>query len=138
MIDFTSKFGRQALQKLESETVIWLTTVTANGTPQPRPVWFIWQNDKVIIYSMASAKKVEHIRKNPNVSLHFNMASPEDDAYVIIGKAAIATSQTPVLKVNEYLQKYTQGIQDIKMNPESFNDAYSVRIEINPVKLRGI
>jgi len=138
MIDFSTEFGKQALKKLQSEYVIWLTTVTPTGSPQPRPVWFIWENNKIIIYSTASAKKLEHIRNNPNVSLHFNMASPEDDVYVLIGSAAITASPTPVLEVKDYITKYTKGIQDISMTPESFSKAYDIRIEITPSKLRGI
>jgi predicted pyridoxine 5'-phosphate oxidase superfamily flavin-nucleotide-binding protein len=41
MIDFKSKFGRAAKKNIQNEYFIWLTTVDANGTPQPRPVWFV-------------------------------------------------------------------------------------------------
>ncbi len=136
MIDLTSEHGMQALKKLKSEMVIWLTTVTPNGTPQPRPVWFIWQDNKIIVYSMASAKKLEHIRNNPHVSLQFNMASHNDTAFVFIGQASIIESPTPAIKVNEYIQKYSDEIKGMDATPESFNDAYNVRIEITPTKFR--
>ena len=45
MIDLTSKFGRAVKGHLEKQYVIWLTTVDSNHMPQPRPVWFIWQDD---------------------------------------------------------------------------------------------
>ena len=138
MIDLTSKYGEEVRKKLETEMVIWLTTVTPNGTPQPRPVWFIWQDNKFIVYSMASAKKLEHIRNNPNVSLQFNMASHNDAAFIFIGKASIIESPTPVIDIKEYIEKYSEAIKEIDANtdPESFNEAYSVRIEITPTKFR--
>jgi len=136
MIDLTSKSGREALNKLESERIIWLTTITPKGTPQPRPVWFIWQDGKIIIYSMPAAKKVGHIRNNPNVSLHFNMASPDSAAFVFAGEASIIETPIPAVKVNEYMQKYSEGIKSIDMTPETFGETYSVRIEITPTKFR--
>ena len=72
MLDLSTKFGRIAKKHLKSEYFIWLTTVDSTGTPRPRPVWFIWQDDTVLIFSQAKAFKVKHIKNNPKVSLHFN------------------------------------------------------------------
>ena len=41
-IDFTTEFGRRALNRLENEQVIWITTTSKSGAPQPSPVWFVW------------------------------------------------------------------------------------------------
>ena len=41
-IDTSSSFGRRVVERLENEHVVWLTTVAADGTPQPSPVWFLW------------------------------------------------------------------------------------------------
>jgi PPOX class probable F420-dependent enzyme len=79
MLDLNSKFGRFARKHLKSEYFIWLTTVDSTGTPQPRPVWFIWENETVLIFSQAKAYKVKHILKNPNVSLHFNSADTQGE-----------------------------------------------------------
>jgi hypothetical protein len=35
-------------QRLREDAVIWLTTVAANGTPQPNPVWFLWDGHSVL------------------------------------------------------------------------------------------
>lgn len=40
MLDLNPKFGRKVKRRLKKEQEIWLTTTDANGTPQPRPVWF--------------------------------------------------------------------------------------------------
>jgi general stress protein 26 len=45
MIDINSELDQKAKLLLNSEYVIWLTTVGKGGTPQPRPVWFIPYND---------------------------------------------------------------------------------------------
>lgn len=41
--DADSEFGQRVRARLRDEQVIWFTTVGADGTPQPNPVWFIWQ-----------------------------------------------------------------------------------------------
>ncbi len=33
-----------AAGRLQSEPIIWLTTVTPSGQPQSTPVWFLWQD----------------------------------------------------------------------------------------------
>ncbi|MCL4529699.1 MAG: TIGR03667 family PPOX class F420-dependent oxidoreductase [Chloroflexi bacterium] len=138
MVDFSSELGKQTLGRLENEAVIWLTTVTPSGTPQPRPVWFIWKDNKVIVYSKPHSKKIAHLKNNPNVALNFNMQSAEDDFQVLIGSAVIDSSPVPVLEEKEYMTKYADGIRNIDMTPQSFSQAYNVRIEITPTRLRGL
>ena len=45
MIDFKTELGRKAKRHLKGEYTIWFTTVGADLTPQPRPVWFIWEGN---------------------------------------------------------------------------------------------
>ena len=72
MLDLNTEFGQFATKHIQSEYFIWLTTVDATGTPQPKPVWFIWEAGSFLIFSQPQAYKLKHILKNPNVSLHFN------------------------------------------------------------------
>jgi len=138
MLDLTSKFGRAVMRHIRNEYVIWLTTVDSNLTPQPRPVWFIWENDSFLIYSQARAHKVSHIAKNPNVALHFNTDETGDKHVIIlIGKASIDTDCPPAHKVPAYFKKYNNGIADLDMTSEEFSREYSTAIRIRPTVLRG-
>ena len=60
MIDFSSPVGRKIKRRLREEQTIWLTTVDAQITPQPRPVWFHWDGETLLIFSQPSAAKVRH------------------------------------------------------------------------------
>jgi PPOX class probable F420-dependent enzyme len=136
MIDFKSELGRQAKHLLDSEYVIWLVTVGSDGTPQPRPVWFIWDNDAVLIYSKPSAAKLKHIASHPQVALHFNSdREAGENILVLTGHAAVATG-TPALNVPAYMKKYKSGITGIGMTAQSFSDSYSVAIRIAPERVR--
>ena len=124
MLDLNSKFGRFAKKHLKSEYFIWLTTVDSTGTPQPRPVWFIWENDSVLIFSQAKAYKVIHIQKNPNVSLHFNSADTQGEKRLIMftGVAKIDQNCPPANKVRAYLRKYKSGIISLNTTPLQSGD----------------
>lgn len=138
MISLTSDFGRAVEQFLETEYVIWLTTVDSNLTPQPRPVWFIWEEDSFLIFSKPNAHKVKHIAKNPNVALHFNTDDTGDRRVIIFtGPAAADANCPPAHQMPAYLQKYESGILALDMTPESFSAEYSTAIRIRPAQVRG-
>ncbi len=138
MIDFTSEFGRAVKRYLESQYVIWLTTVDASLTPQPRPVWFIWQEDCFLIFSQAKAHKVRHIRKNPKVALHFNTDETGDKHVIVFtGEAFIEPNHSPAHQVPAYFKKYKEGIAGLNMTPEQFSSDFSIAIKVKPTEVRG-
>jgi PPOX class probable F420-dependent enzyme len=138
MIDLSSKFGRAVQRHIKNQYVIWLTTVDSNLTPQPRPVWFIWENDSFLVFSKPDAHKVKHIEKHPGVALHFN-TDDTDDKHVIVftGEAFLDASCPPAHKVSAYLRKYKSGIIGLDMTPERFSMEYSRAIRIRPADVRG-
>ncbi|MCB0102445.1 MAG: TIGR03667 family PPOX class F420-dependent oxidoreductase [Anaerolineales bacterium] len=139
MIDFKSKLGRKAMRHLKQEYFIWLTTTASNGTPQPRPVWFVLEGDTLLIYSQPGAYKLKHIINNPNVSLHFNTPDPkgEEDVIVFTGTAKIDPKANLVNKNNAYLRKYRTGITGLNSTPQQFTQDYSTAIRIQLTSLRG-
>jgi PPOX class probable F420-dependent enzyme len=138
MIDLTSDFGRVVSQHLENEYVIWLTTVDSQLGPQPRPVWFVWQDEAFLIFSQAKAHKVSHIRKHPRVALHFNTdESGDKHVIVFVGEAVLEPNHPPADQVPAYFEKYREGIAALDMTPEQFSREYSVAIKIKPAEVRG-
>lgn len=138
MIDFTSDFGRVVKQHIDDQYAIWLTTVDSNLTPQPRPVWFVWEQESFLIFSQAKAYKVAQIKKNPKVALHFN-TDESGDKHVIVftGEASIDTGCPPAHLVPVYFEKYKEGIAGQGMTPEGFSREYSIPLRIHPAKVRG-
>lgn len=138
MIDLSTKFGHAVKRHLKNEYVVWLTTVDATLTPQPRPVWFIWENDSFLIFSKPNAYKVKHIARHPMVSLHFNTDETGDKHVIVFTAEAVIDSNCPLAHtVRDYLKKYKSGIIDLKMTPEGFSDEYSTAIRIRPTEVRG-
>ncbi len=138
MIDLTTDFGRRVKLHLDEEYFIWFTTVGADLTPQPRPVWFIWEEDAFLIFSKPGAHKVAHIKEHSNVALHFNTDDKADeDVIVFLGAAQIDPGAPPAHAVPAYLEKYNTGMSELGMTPETFSREYSVAIRVKPTRVRG-
>jgi len=135
MIDLTTPLGVKAAKRLKEEDIIWLTTVTEDGVPQPNPVWFYWDGKELLTYSQPSAHKLRNIALNPNVSLNFQADSEGGNIVVLTGKASIDKNPPP--HDSRYLQKYREHIPKIGMTPESLARTYSILIRILPQRVRG-
>jgi PPOX class probable F420-dependent enzyme len=137
MINFTSDFGVRAERRLIEDQVVWLTTVDIHGKPQPRPVWFLWDGESLLVYSRPNAHKVRHIETNPHVSLNFNSDQSGGDIVTLLCEARIA--KTPINEdlIARYVEKYSQGMDDLNLSPVDFSNTYSVAIRIKPTSLRG-
>ncbi len=136
-IDTSTEFGARVARRLRDERVIWLTTVRDDGTPEPSPVWFLWDGSTFLIYSQPDKPKLRNIARDPKVALHFNSDPEGDDVAIFTGEAKIDAGVPPATQVPDYLAKYRQGIRNIGMTPDSFAQSYAVPIRVKPTKLRG-
>ncbi len=137
MIDLKSEYGRRVDRRLKDETIIWLVTAGRNGTPQPRPVWFLWDGETFLIYSRPGTAKLRHIEANPAVALNLDGDGSGGDIVVIIGRAMILEASPPAERVQAYFNKYGSGLERINMTPVQFAQTYTEAIEIKPQELRG-
>ena len=137
MIDFSTELGERALRLLKEEAVIWLTTVAQDGTPQPRPVWFLWDGRSLLIYSRPKAHKIHHLEQRPQVALSFNTDPDGSEVTVLTGEGHIERTAPPANQNLDYMRKYRQAVADLEMTPEEFAEDYSVPVRITPIRLRG-
>lgn len=137
MWDLTTEFGQRVERRLADETVIWLVTTSADGTPQPSPVWYIREDDTLLIFSKPDAPKVRNIAARPRVALHFNTNAEGEDVVVFLGTASLDPEAQPVDKLPTYIAKYGPHIPGIGMSPEQMAAVYSQAIRITLNKVRG-
>lgn len=136
-VDFTTQHGRMALEQLENEVVIWLTTVTPKGMPQPNPVWFIWDGNAVIIWVQPGSARLKNFETNRQVSLHFAGDPYASHMTVLTGEAEIDVSLGPLHEHPIHLAKYEERWQQLGMTPANASREYSVPLRIRPTRLRG-
>lgn len=137
MIDPSTDFGRRAARRLATERIAWLTTVGTDGTPQPRPVWFLWDGESVLIYSREGTQKLRHIAANPRVALHLDGDGEGGDIVVLTGTATRDEAAPPANEVAAYVEKYGWGFERIQMTAAEFAAEYAVAIRMHPTALRG-
>ncbi len=136
-IDLSSDLGSRVATRLRDERVIWLTTTAADGTPQPNPVWFLWNGENVLIFSVPSQAKLANIRRNSRVSLNFNSDTYGGQVAIITGPAAVDPAGPSETEVAGFGAKYDDGITSIGLTLQTFLEQYSVPIRVTPEKLRG-
>lgn len=137
VLDTSTEFGARVAARLNSEQIVWLTTVGGSGTPQPNPVWFRWHEGTFLVFSQPDRPKVRNIRRNPRVSLHFNSTETGGDICVFTGTAQVEDTGVNQAETDAYLDKYTEGLASLSMTREQFLADYSLPIRITPDRLRG-
>jgi PPOX class probable F420-dependent enzyme len=137
VIDPKTELGEAVTERLEDELIIWLTTIGTTGAAHPRPVWFYWENDEILIYSKQDGAKLRHIARDSRVALNFNTSHDGGNVAVINGTARIVPNEPTAIEMPAYIAKYKKEIADIGMTPDSFSAEYSVAIRVIPEKLWG-
>ena len=137
MLDLSPRFGRHANRRLRQEKIIWLTTVVSNNTPQPRPVWFHWDCQTVLIFNEKNKAKLRHIARNPRVALNFNTDEEGGDVAVLLGDAVVLDKPPAPTRVKACLRKYNAGIKSLGMTVAQFTEAYTIPIVVTPQAMRG-
>jgi PPOX class probable F420-dependent enzyme len=137
LLDTSSEFGRRAERRLREEKIAWLTTVDSAGTPQPIPVWFLWDGaGSALVYSRPRTPKLRAIEANPRVSLHLDGNGRGGDIVVALGDAAVS-DDPPAHEIPAYVEKYAPLIERNRWTPESFAADYSVPIRVRIRRVRG-
>jgi PPOX class probable F420-dependent enzyme len=137
-IDRSTAFGQRVERRLREEKIIWLTTLDQVSTPQPRPVWFLWDGDhELLVYSRPNTHKLRHIERNPRVSLNFDGDGQGGDIIVFTGEATIQEGESPADEVAGYVEKYREFLPRINRTPSEFARLYSVPVRVRLTSLRG-
>ena len=136
-IDFSTDHGKRALHQLETEEIIWLTTVANSGTPQPNPVWLQYVDGDVYVYTQETAVRLKNFVENDRVSLNFNTSPDGEEVTVITGRISIDDAFPKVADNPTYLEKYAEGLKAIGSTPEKMSAEYPVVMRIRPEKMRG-
>jgi PPOX class probable F420-dependent enzyme len=119
---------------LDSEPVVWLSTVRPDGTPHIVPIWFSWDGDSVLIASKPHARKVANLRANPRVMLA--LGEPEDDFDVglLEGVAEVLDEPAAEALPPSHLRKYRDEMAAIGLDRDEFLATYSLVIRIRPTR----
>lgn len=134
-IDLDDEAGPRAVERLARERIGWLTTVAADGTPQTSPIWFLWDGDEFLLYSLESAR-VRNLTSKTRVSLNLDGNGMGGDIVVVEGTARLDETAPTAAENSAYLAKYEPVMDENGWTPEWFAGRYSVPIRITPTRYR--
>ena len=127
---------KQVERRLTTDEVAWLTTVTPAGKPAPRPVWFVWDGETIVIYSMNGAARLRNIEHNSQVTVHFDSVGGRD-IVVISGTAERLPDAPPPSEFPGLLDKYAVHIQRLGETPEWYDNNYGTALRLTPDRSWG-
>jgi PPOX class probable F420-dependent enzyme len=138
VIKLSTKAGARVAQRLANELILWLTTVTPGGQPQASPVWFLWVDDEILLYSRASTPRAANIRANPRVAATLDSDGTGGDVVSIEGEARITREKAAAADVPPaYVEKYGAKLQAYGWTMASMLADYPVEIRIRPTRVRA-
>ena len=138
-IDTTTDFGRRVERRLREETVAWVTTVGADGTPQPSPIWFLWDGRTIVVYSQPNTPKVRNIERSGKVSLNLDGDGHGGDIVILTGDARILEDAPPPTEVPAFVGKYRDDLRSVQSSEDFARTmhGYDLAIRVTPTGLRG-
>jgi PPOX class probable F420-dependent enzyme len=137
MIDPKTKAGARAAERLERELILWLTTVTAEGQPQASPVWFLWTDGEILLYSRADTPRLANVQANPRVAATFDGDGEGGDVVSIEGEARVARERATLADVPlAYIEKHATKLAAYGWTMESMLVDYPIEIRIRPTRVR--
>jgi PPOX class probable F420-dependent enzyme len=135
--DPSGTFGKRVRERLSDEIVLWLTTVGADGTPQPNPVWFLWEGeDTILVYNRTGAHRIAHVRARPRVSLSFDGNGRGGDIIVMTGTAELLENFPLAHEHPPFAEKYAEQTARTFGDAESFARKYPVAMRIRIDRVR--
>jgi PPOX class probable F420-dependent enzyme len=125
-----------AAERLRTDIIAWLTTVTADGQPQSTPVWFLWENGTFLIYSRPGMPKLDNIAANPKVAIHLRGTEVGDEIATFDGTAELLDDAPSAEQVPAYVEKYRHQMKGYDWTPARFAELYSRPIRVTPTESR--
>jgi PPOX class probable F420-dependent enzyme len=134
VFDSGSELDTHARDRLATDMMGWLTTVTPEGQPQTFPMWFLWEDEELLIYSDRRAKRNGNVRANPRVSFVLQGDRKGNNVVIIEGVARIDEAAPPPPAHIAFQAKYGASIIESFNSPEEHAERYNVPIRIRPTR----
>jgi PPOX class probable F420-dependent enzyme len=128
--------GARALRRLDTDLVAWLTTVNPDGQPQASPIWFLWDGQELLLYSMTRAPRNANIEDRPLVAFNLESGLDGEDVVTAEGAARIVPDEPPASANATFVAKYKRMFDAYGWTPDWYAQRYSVPIRIRPTRWR--
>ena len=120
---------------LETEPVIWLSSIRQDGAPHLVPTWFVWDGESIVIRSKPHARKVRNLAHDPRAMVALGDADDDFDVGLLEAHAEVSGlgDAVPSPLPPEFVSKYRERIAGLGITPSEFAATYSATIRLTPV-----
>jgi len=112
-----------------------LATVREDGRLHVAPIWFVWNEGKIIFGTGDSSIKAQNIRHNPQVSISVDEESPPYAFVIIQGTAKFSDNKKDILKWNTILGGRYMGEKLAAVYGKRNSVEGSLLVEVTPTKM---
>ncbi len=125
-------FDAEAEAFLEGKHFGKLATVRKGGSPHVTPIWYMYEDGRLIVNTTTDRVKYRNIRRDPRVSFLVDDGYP----YVMVeGKARIATERDPKKDIEALAIRYRGEEAGRKSARDRYWKMDRVSIEIIPERI---
>lgn len=125
-------------ERVLTEPIGWLTTVSPQGVPSTAPVWFLLEgDDSITIYSKDPSRRVENLKGNDRVTLHLEGDGKGGAIAVLNGSAEVAPDVRAADEHAGFIAKYQAFLDLYQWTPEWFAEHYPTAIRLTISSIRG-
>jgi PPOX class probable F420-dependent enzyme len=135
MLDVTDMRHARIDARLRSDLMMWLSTVRPDGRAHLVPVWFLWQDDLLYIFSKPD-QKIRNLEQNRSVMVGVDDTKGGNDPIMLAGDAELQKHTALPDGVHEaYSEKYGDELNNFNWTMDSMAAEYSEVIKITPSKV---
>lgn len=131
-MDRTTLAGARIVRFLETEPVVWLSTVRPGGRPHLVPIWFWWDGEAILVFSKPDAQKIRNLRAQAAVMLALGDAEDDFDVGLVEGHAELLDRPTREVLPAGHLAKYAEQLSAMGLSADDYASTYSQVIRIVP------
>ena len=94
-------------QRLAREPVAWLGTTRPNGRPHNIPIWFLWRDPEILLFTPRRSQKVKNLAASAAGVVTLDSADGGNDIVIVEGRARpVDDADVEPLAVG-FVEKYT-------------------------------
>lgn len=114
-----------------------VATNRADGPPQVTPVWYLYEEDRMYISAGAGTVKVQHLRRDPQVTICVDGGHPDARYVILQGAVTILEPSDPLQEQMRWriIRHYHATEEEARRYYASMRDFVSVLIVLTPEKI---
>jgi PPOX class probable F420-dependent enzyme len=122
---------------LRRSTVLWLSSVSADGRPHVVPAWFVWDGERIVLFSKPTARKIRNLRCQPRAMVAIGAAGPHFDVELIEADAELPAATSGDVMPEAFATKYRSLMRRANLSIQRFAEVYSQPIVLRPTRFVG-